>query len=99
MAEDDYDYTYGSMLDLGDVDIIHTDTEQTHENVRETIRMLLAASPDTLPLTLGGDHSVTAPILEAYEDWAQEHGPIHVIQVDAHLDFVDVRHGVSGTTI
>ncbi|MEK1869075.1 MAG: arginase family protein, partial [Ensifer adhaerens] len=23
-----------------------------------------------------------------------EHGPIHIVQIDAHLDFVDERHGV-----
>ena len=37
-----------------------------------------------------GDHSITAPAVAAFAD----QGPVHVIQFDAHLDFVDVRHGV-----
>lgn len=92
--EDDYDYQYGSMVDLGDVDIVHTDTQKSHENVRDAIRLMLAASPGTIPVVLGGDHSVTAPVLEGYDAWCAAHGPIHVVQFDAHLDFVDVRHGV-----
>src|SRR6185503_3832016 len=34
--------------------------------------------------------SVHAPVIEAFEG----RGPIHIIHVDAHLDFVDERHGV-----
>jgi agmatinase len=39
---------------------------------------------------LGGDHAVNIPSVRAFS----EHGPIHIVQIDAHLDFVDVRHGV-----
>jgi agmatinase len=92
--EDDFDYTYGSMVDLGDVDIVHTDTVKSHENVRDAVRMLLSTSPKTIPVVMGGDHSITAPVLEAYDEWCAHNGSIHVVQFDAHLDFVDVRHGV-----
>lgn len=92
--EDDTEYSYGSMVDLGDVDIVHTNTEKSHQNVRDAVSMLLEASPTTLPVIFGGDHSITAPVVEAYETWAKAHGNIHVIQIDAHLDFVDERHGV-----
>jgi len=34
-------------------------------------------------ITLGGDHSVTLPILRAH---ARKHGPLRIIQVDAHTD-------------
>lgn len=37
-----------------------------------------------------GDHSVNIPSVNAFDN--QE--PIHVVQIDAHLDFVDERHGV-----
>ena len=36
-----------------------------------------------LSVTLGGDHYITLPILEAY---AATHGPLSVIQFDAHSD-------------
>lgn len=43
-----------------------------------------------LPVVAGGDHSINAPCIQAFDD----QGPIHIIQIDAHLDFVDERHGV-----
>jgi agmatinase len=76
------------IVDVGDVDIVHTDTATSHENTRMAVRKILASG--ALPLVLGGDHSVHAPVIEAYEG----RGPIHIIHIDAHLDFVDERHGV-----
>ena len=43
-----------------------------------------------MPLVLGGDHSVSIPAMRAFS--GQKH--FHVVQIDAHLDFVDERHGV-----
>ena len=76
------------IVDIGDVDIIHTDQTQSHANTEEALRKIL--STGAMPLILGGDHSITSPVLRAYD----QNGPIHVVQIDAHLDFVDERHGV-----
>lgn len=76
------------IVDLGDADIVHTDTETSHANIDAGVRKILAAG--ALPVVLGGDHSVNIPCMNAFSD----HGPIHVVQIDAHLDFVDERHGV-----
>jgi agmatinase len=76
------------ILDIGDADIVHTDTPASHRNIASGVRKILAA--EALPVLLGGDHSVTIPAIEAFS----ENGPIHVVQLDAHLDFVDQRHGV-----
>ena len=43
-----------------------------------------------VPVVLGGDHSVNIPCINAFSGEA----PIHIVQIDAHLDFVDERHGV-----
>lgn len=77
-----------SMVDIGDADIIHTDTIKSHENIEFGVRKILKAG--ALPVVLGGDHSVNIPCINAFDD----QGPIHIIQIDAHLDFVDERHGV-----
>ena len=77
-----------SVVDIGDADIIHTDTEQSHANIEFGVRKILAAG--AMPVVLGGDHSINIPCINAFDD--QE--PIHVVQIDAHLDFVDERHGV-----
>jgi agmatinase len=76
------------IVDVGDADIIHTDTATSHENTEHAVRRIL--EHDALPVVLGGDHAVNIPCVRA----CSRHGPIHIVQIDAHLDFVDVRHGV-----
>merc|ERR1719221_1230714 len=44
-----------------------------------------------VPFIIGGDHSITSPNCAALETLGK---PIVLIQIDAHLDFVDERHGV-----
>lgn len=88
--EDDFTYLPESVriVDLGDADMVHTDTQTSHDNIRDGVRAILDAG--ALPVVLGGDHSVNIPCIDAFEG----HGDIHIFQIDAHLDFVDVRHGV-----
>jgi len=76
------------IVDLGDADIVHTDTEASHANIETGVRAILAAG--ALPVVIGGDHSVNIPCIRAFD----AAGPIHILQIDAHLDFVDERHGV-----
>ena len=88
--EDDCTYLPGSvrMVDMGDADIVHTDTEKSHASIEAGVRAALAAG--AIPVTIGGDHSVNIPCIRAFDDQR----PIHILQIDAHLDFVDERHGV-----
>jgi len=89
--EDDVTYLENDkvrIVDIGDADIVHTDTMQSHAHIEAGVRAILAAG--AVPITLGGDHSVNIPCINAFE--GQE--PFHLVQIDAHLDFVDERHGV-----
>ena len=88
--EDDVTYLPGSVriVDVGDADIIHTDTDASHANIETGVRAILASG--ALPVVIGGDHSINIPCIRAFDEQAD----IHVLQIDAHLDFVDVRHGV-----
>jgi len=88
--EDDATYLDDSVqiIDMGDADIIHTDTDNSHKNIETGVRAALRAG--ALPVTIGGDHSINIPCINAFDD----QDPIHIVQIDAHLDFVDVRHGV-----
>jgi agmatinase len=79
------------MVDIGDADIIHTNTAGSHANIASGVKTILEAG--ALPVVLGGDHSVNIPCIDAFEDFA-DRGDIHILQIDAHLDFVDERHGV-----
>ncbi|WP_171123116.1 agmatinase [Ruegeria sp. HKCCA4707] len=93
--EDDATYLDSSvrMVDIGDADIIHTKTEESHANIQFGVQKILNAG--ALPVTIGGDHSVNIPCINAFAANCAENGPIHVVQIDAHLDFVDERHGVT----
>ncbi|MCB2127239.1 MAG: agmatinase [Rhodobacteraceae bacterium] len=88
--EDDRTYLGPSVriVDIGDADIVHTDTERSHANIETGVRAILKAG--ALPVVIGGDHSVNIPCIRAFDG----EGPIHILQIDAHLDFVDERHGV-----
>jgi agmatinase len=53
--------------------------------MREAVQqeLLAIASTGAVPFTVGGDHSITLPILRAI---AKVYGPVALIHVDAHLD-------------
>tara|TARA_B100001250_G_scaffold182367_1_gene156930 strand:- start:271 stop:1173 length:903 start_codon:yes stop_codon:yes gene_type:complete len=76
------------IVDMGDADIVHTDTGKSHANIEFAVKCALKA--EVLPVIIGGDHSINIPCINAYD--GEE--PFHILQIDAHLDFVDERHGV-----
>lgn len=89
--EDDVTYLSAAttrIVDAGDADIVHTDTLRSHVNIAAGVRKILERG--AIPVVLGGDHSINIPCIDAFEG----QGPIHIVQFDAHLDFVDERHGV-----
>ena len=88
--EDDVTYLDGDVriVDIGDADIVHTDTDASHAAIEAGVRAINTAG--ALPVVLGGDHSVNIPCVRALDD----QGPFHILQIDAHLDFVDERFGV-----
>ena len=89
--EDDITYLPSEttkIVDIGDADIVHTDTLKSHENIKYGVKKILNAK--AIPIVLGGDHSINIPCIDAFENEKE----FHLIQIDAHLDFVDERHGV-----
>lgn len=89
--EDDVVYlepSAASIVDVGDADIVHTDSGKSLANIEASCRQVIDAG--AIPIGIGGDHSVTAACIAAQ----QGSEPLYVVQIDAHLDFVDERHGV-----
>ena len=89
--EDDVTYLENNtvrIVDIGDADIIHTDTVKSHANIKAGVQAILAAG--AIPVVLGGDHSVNIPCIDAFDG----QDAFHLVQIDAHLDFVNERHGV-----
>ncbi|HZT94810.1 MAG TPA: agmatinase [Gaiellaceae bacterium] len=70
-----------SIADYGDVPVSPGDTERTYGQVEEALAPLVDAG--VFPLALGGDHSVTLAELRAL---AHRHGPLALVQLDAHGD-------------
>jgi agmatinase len=78
------------LRDAGDVAIVPTLPEANGRCMGESVGELLARG--IFPVCLGGDHSVTPHILQAFADT-----PVHLVQIDAHLDFVDRLGGAAET--
>ncbi len=49
-----------------------------------------AAADGAVPLVLGGDHSITLPVMEAL---SARHGPVDILHFDAHPDLYDELDG------
>ena len=86
-----YEMANRTIADVGDVDVWPTDVKSTFDNAADLTRAVLARG--ALPVVLGGDHSVTYPIVKGYED--QE--PLHVIHFDAHIDYAPFIHDLRFT--
>ena len=76
------------LVDGGDVIGEPSDGPGNARRTTETVTTLLERG--VVPICLGGDDSIPIPILRAFAG----HGPITVLQVDAHLDFRDEVDGV-----
>lgn len=74
--------------DLGDVAINTFNLKATIDIISSYYDDLLRH--DVVPMTLGGDHTLTLPILRAI---AEKHGPVGLIHVDAHADVSDEMFG------
>jgi len=83
-----------SVADIGDVDVCLYDIKRAADRITSFYSDLMGA--ECKPLTMGGDHFVTYPILRAI---AEKHGPVALIHVDAHADTAehqshfDLTHG------
>ncbi|HEY7650562.1 MAG TPA: agmatinase, partial [Methylomirabilota bacterium] len=76
------------MADCGDVDVVPTSIERTFERIQQAIDAVIVAG--ALPLVVGGDHSVTLPILRSL---ARRHGRVGLVHFDAHPDTWDEYFG------
>lgn len=76
------------VADYGDIDVAPISIERTMTAVEREIGLLLAHG--AVPVVVGGDHSITLPVLRAI---AKRHGPVGVVHFDAHPDTWDEYFG------
>jgi len=76
------------VADIGDVAINTFDLKKSVLLIEAAFDKVLAH--DCVPLTLGGDHTLTLPILRAM---AKKHGPVALVHIDAHADINEHMFG------
>lgn len=76
------------VADIGDIPINTFDLKKSVEIIAEQYRNILGHG--AVPLTLGGDHTLTWPILRAMKE---RHGPVALVHVDAHADINEHMFG------
>jgi agmatinase len=77
-----------SIVDYGDLPVSPGHTERTYGQIEESLVPLVDAG--VFPLALGGDHSITLAELRAL---VRRHGPLALVQLDAHGDTWDEYFG------
>jgi agmatinase len=76
------------IADYGDFSVNPLSIEDTFRRVEAQMQPLLSAG--TRCVSVGGDHSLSLPLLRAI---AKKHGPVALIQFDAHNDLWDAYFG------
>jgi agmatinase/guanidinopropionase len=69
------------VVDYGDVEVAPPSIELTTENIAAEVGAILEAGPRVI--ALGGDHSISLPLLRAHH---ARYGPLAVIHLDSHPD-------------
>ncbi len=76
------------IADIGDLAINTFSLSESLKIIKDSYDGILAQN--VIPVAMGGDHSITLPILRAI---AAKHGPVALVHVDAHADVNDEMFG------
>jgi agmatinase len=85
-------FEYLSGVDYGDIDIVPGFIHETYSAIEEGLTPLFDAN--VMPISLGGDHSITLGELRAA---AKKYGPVALVHFDSHLDTWDQYWGMKYT--
>ncbi len=76
------------VADVGDVDVNPIGIEDTYARVEQAVGEILDAK--VIPLCVGGDHSLSLPILRTV---VKRHGPVGMVHFDSHQDMWEEYFG------
>ncbi len=76
------------VADIGDIPVIPYNIQRTIDSITEHFHKIM--DTNCTPLAMGGDHTMTYPILRAIK---KKYGAVGLIQVDAHADLQDSMLG------
>jgi formiminoglutamase len=90
----DFDVDIASLKvrDAGDVRMHMTDILQCHRNMEEAVVEFYQAASETLLISIGGDHSITCPLVQGY---CRSHPreKVGIVHFDAHHDVRNFEDG------
>jgi formiminoglutamase len=88
-----------SARDAGDARVHVTDAARSRAGIRDAVAAVLARSSGALTVVMGGDHSISAPSVEAFREHVE--GAVGLVQLDAHMDLRNLDDGgrTNGTPI
>lgn len=72
-----------SLADLGDVPVAPASHARTHARITECLEAATASG--VFPVVLGGDHSITFPVIRGLRKEGEE---FWILQLDSHMDFM-----------
>ncbi|MFW8636145.1 agmatinase [Cribrihabitans pelagius] len=81
-----------NVADIGDLAINTFSLKDSLRIIEDSYDAILDS--DAVPVAMGGDHSITLPILRAI---ARKYGPVALVHVDAHADVNDEMFGEKET--
>lgn len=83
-AESDTFFLQNSrIVDCGDSDMVMSDSEYCMKRIEEDVRAI--ASKGIMPLVLGGDHTISTPVIRGLDCV----GDFTIVHIDAHLDWTN----------
>ena len=89
-----YDASLGDLDDVklhdaGNIDVLHGNNEGTHNLIYSAVKEIIEANPKAKLLILGGEHSITKPIIKALGTKKK----FNYLCYDAHTDLWDEYNG------
>ncbi len=81
-------FEYLSVIDYGDAPVVPGFIQESYEKIAGGLEEIHRSG--VVPIVLGGDHSIALPELRAA---AAVHGPLALVQFDAHADTWDAYFG------
>lgn len=79
-------YFQKKIFDLGNINVVHGNLQETGRRVEETLQLAFKENPDFIPIVLGGEHSISYPSIKVLK---QAHPDLQVAHFDAHPDLMD----------
>jgi len=87
MGFDIFDYL--KVGDYGDVPTVPGDISTTLDNIQKKAGDIYQQG--AIPITFGGDHSISIPVVRALADHTD--GNVGIVHLDAHMDNMDIYEG------